>query len=66
MSLRYAKIKKHLKTFIRLFGVSTIEFETIKNSVPLWRKKVIKQYQRPGRGYQVLFERFALGALTLL
>src|SRR3569623_963712 len=52
MSLTYDKIKKHPTVFQRLFGVSIDEFDIILSKVsPLWKKKVIDRYKRPGRHY---------------
>lgn len=54
MSVRYKKIKKHPKTFNRLFGVSVPQFEAILSKVaPLWEQKVIGSYKRPGRHYKL-------------
>jgi len=52
MSLRYLKVKKKLRTFLRLFGVCVSEFETILSKVlPEWQKKVLDCYKGPGRPY---------------
>lgn len=54
MSIRYIKIKKKPTTFHRLFGVSVSQFEAMLNKVdPLWQKKVIGRYKRPGRDYKL-------------
>ena len=42
MSIRYAKLKKHPRIFLRLFGLTPSEFEFILGKVsPLWEKRVI-------------------------
>ena len=54
MALTYSKIKNKPTTFNRLFGVSVSQFETIYAKVdPLWQRKVIDTYKRPGRDYKL-------------
>ena len=54
MSLRYTKIKKNSKTFLRLFGVNASQFEQILCRVePQWQKDVIGRYRRKGRNYKL-------------
>lgn len=54
MALTYSKIKNKATTFNRLFGVSVSQFETIYAKVdPLWQRKVIDTYKRPGRDYKL-------------
>lgn len=54
MSISYSKIKMKPTTFNRLFGVSVSQFETILIKVdPLWQRKVIGRYKRPGRDYKL-------------
>tara|TARA_B100001750_G_scaffold99054_1_gene78470 strand:+ start:395 stop:1231 length:837 start_codon:yes stop_codon:yes gene_type:complete len=54
MSLRYARIKNHPRTFSRLFGLSVDQFDTIKDKVePLFKAKVIDVYERPGRPFKL-------------
>lgn len=54
MSIKYTKIKKKPTIFNRLFGVSVSQFETILIKVdPLWQRKVIGRYKRPGRDYKL-------------
>ena len=54
MSIKYLKIKKKPTTFNRLFGVSVSQFETVlPKVVPLWQRKVISRYKRPGRDYKL-------------
>lgn len=61
MSLRYAKIKNHPKIFLRLFGVSPQEFEQIATKVtPLWQRKVLDRYKRPGRSFKLGLEEMIL------
>ncbi len=50
----YYKIKKHPQIFLRLVGISVVEFELLlKKLEPLWQDKVIGQYKRPGRNYKL-------------
>jgi IS5 family transposase len=64
MSLRYQKIKKHPTIFLRLFGVSVLQFELIMKRVhPLWKKKVLARYQRPGRDFKLDLEDMVLMVL---
>lgn len=54
MALRYNKVKKKPTTFNRLFGVSVSQFEIIRTKVdPLWQRKIIGKYIRPGRDYKL-------------
>ena len=54
MSLRYTKIKKNSRTFLRLFGVNASQFEQILCRVePQWQKDVIGRYRRKGRNYKL-------------
>jgi DDE superfamily endonuclease/Helix-turn-helix of DDE superfamily endonuclease len=54
MSLRYNKVKNNPTIFKRLFGVSVNEFERIFWQVePLWQKRVVGRYKRPGRDYKL-------------
>jgi hypothetical protein len=55
MALSYDKIKNHPQVFQRLFGVSVGEFESILSKVtPLWQKKVVERYKRPGRNHKLV------------
>lgn len=46
MSLRYLKVKKKPRTFLRLFGVSVSEFDIILSKVlPEWQQKVLGRYK---------------------
>jgi hypothetical protein len=57
MSLEYAKLKNRPTTFRRLFGVKPSEFETIMiKAHPVWGKRVIGRYKRPGRDYKLELE----------
>lgn len=61
MSLRYIKIKKKPTTFNRLFGVSVAQFEKILSKVePVWEKRVLDKYKRPGRPYDHPIENMIL------
>lgn len=54
MTIRYIKVKNKPTTFNRLFGVSVPQFEMILTKVdPLWQRKVIGRYKRPGRDYKL-------------
>ena len=77
MSLRYAKIfnvaeickNKSGPKNIYMFVWSEYNWVRYHNEKTLSfveGEKVIKQYQRPGRGYQALFERLGFDVLTLL
>ena len=61
LSIKSEKIKKHPKIFSRLFGVSPEEFDQIVIKViPLWQKKVLGQYKRPGRFFKLGLEEMIL------
>lgn len=61
MSLRYLKIKKHPQTFLHLFGISPDQFEKIIEKLsPLWEKRVIGRYKRPGRDFKLSLEDMVL------
>lgn len=65
MSIKYTKIKQHPTLFLRLFGVSVSELEHLYQEIaPLWQKKVLNAYQRPGRLFKLSLEDMLL--LTLL
>lgn len=57
MSISYLKVQKKPTTFLRLFGVSIKQFEEILTKVnPVWQKKVLDCYKRPGRPYDLPLE----------
>ena len=61
MSLRYKKIKKSPTVFLRLFGVTPLQFEKIvKELSPLWNRKVLGSYKRPGRDFKLPLEDMVL------
>ena len=61
MSLSYKKIKKSPSTFSRLFGITVPQFEVImKKLCPLWDRKVISKYKRPGRDFKLSLEDMVL------
>jgi transposase len=61
MSIRYARIVKSPKVFLRLFGVNAIQFNEILTKVtPLWEKKVLGTYKRPGRNFALCLEDMVL------
>lgn len=54
MSLRFTKISKQGQVFTRLVGLTVEEFkEILKEVEPLWKKKVILAYKRPGRFFKL-------------
>lgn len=62
MSIRYLKVQKKPTTFLRLFGISFEQFETIfaKVKPAAWHKRVISSYKRPGRPYDLSIEDMTL------
>jgi hypothetical protein len=61
MSISYLKVQKKPTTFLRLFGVSIEQFEDILTKVnPVWQKKVLDCYKRPGRPYDLQLEDMVL------
>jgi DNA-binding MarR family transcriptional regulator len=59
--IRYSKIAKHPRIFLRLFGIELKEFEIIVNKLEkIWDEKVIKKYKRPGRNYKLNLEQMLL------
>ncbi len=61
MSIRYTKIVKSPKVFLRLFGVNAIQFNEILTKVaPLWEKQVLGTYKRPGRNFALCLEDMVL------
>lgn len=61
MSVRYTKIKKHPNIFLRLFGVTPVQFEQIvEKLIPFWEKEVLGKYKRPGRGFKLGLEEMVL------
>ena len=61
MSLRYLKVKKKPRTFLRLFVISVSEFDIILSKVlPEWQKRVLARYKGPGRPYDHSLEDMVL------
>jgi len=61
MSIRYTKIVKHPKVFLRLFGVNSVQFEEIfKRVKPLWEQQVLGKYKRRGRNFALSLEDMTL------
>ena len=61
MSLRYEKVKKSPTIFLRMFGITPLQFETIlKELQPLWDKKILGSYKRPGRDFKLPLEDMVL------
>ena len=57
MSLRYKKIVTHPTVFLRLFGVNAVQFtEIVQKVTPLWERKVLGKYKRPGRNFALSLE----------
>jgi hypothetical protein len=54
MSLRYAALAKQPRLFSRLVGMQIHEFnEILQKLQPLWQKKVLDAYKRPGRNFKL-------------
>lgn len=65
MSIKYTKLKQHPTLFLRLFGVSVPQFDRLHQILdPIWQKKVVSAYQRPGRSFKLSLEDMLL--MTLL
>lgn len=61
MSIRYLNVQKKPTTFLRLFGVSVEQFETIFCKIsPQWQRRVVLAYKRPGRPYDLQLENMVL------
>ncbi|MBL3284495.1 IS5/IS1182 family transposase domain protein [Rickettsiales endosymbiont of Paramecium tredecaurelia] len=59
--IRYSKIAKHPRVFLRLFGMELEKFEIIiKKLEKIWDKRVVGQYKRPGRNYKLGLEEMTL------
>jgi len=57
MSLRYTKIAKCPRIFLRLFGVKPSEFDAILLKVrPKWEQQILEKYKRPGRNFALSLE----------
>lgn len=53
MSLKYSKLSKHPEIFKRLMGIDVKEFDKIiVKLAPVWKKKVVDRYKRPGRPHR--------------
>lgn len=62
--ISYTKLHRKPQTFRRLFGIKVEDFEKIlQKASPLWEKKVLKQYQRPGRPYKLALPDMILALL---
>ncbi|MBL3285223.1 IS5 family transposase domain protein [Rickettsiales endosymbiont of Paramecium tredecaurelia] len=65
--IRYSKIAKHPRVFLRLFGMELEKFEIIiKKLEKIWDKRVVGQYKRPGRNYKLGLEEMTLMLLMYL
>lgn len=54
-------MKKRPSIFLRLFGISPLQFEKImKKMHPKWKEKVLSQYKRPGRYFKLDLEEMVL------
>jgi DDE superfamily endonuclease/Helix-turn-helix of DDE superfamily endonuclease len=61
MNLRYTKIVKSPTLLLRLFGIKPEEFKMIIQKLePVWRKKVLGGYKRPGRNFALSLEDMTL------
>ena len=57
MASRYIKFKKNPNTFLRLFGITPPQLEKIVEKLtPIWEKKVLNRYKRPGRDFKLSLE----------
>jgi len=61
MSIKYTKLNRYPKIFSRLFGLSPLHFEEVMKKLhPLWQKKVVSRYKRPGRDFKLELEDMVL------
>ena len=59
--IRYTKVAKHPRIFLRLFGIELEKFNIIISKLEkIWNKKVIGKYKRPGRNYKLNLEEMVL------
>jgi hypothetical protein len=64
MSLKYTKIVSHPTIFLRLFGVTPVQFHEILVKVsPLWQRHILGKYKRPGRNFVLSLENMLLMVL---
>jgi transposase len=64
MSINYTKLRKRPVTFLRLFGVKPQQLDVIVQKVtPLWEKRVLGAYKRPGRDFKLSLEEMTLMVL---
>ena len=57
MSVKYIRIVKHPKIFLRLFGVNSSDFDAIfKSAAPLWEKQILGKYKCLGRHFALSLE----------
>ena len=62
--VRYNKLRKRPRTFLRLFGVRAEEIDFILSRVyPLWEERVLRSYKRPGRTFKLELEEMILMVL---
>lgn len=61
MTVRYTKLAKHPRIFLRLFGITVTEFKKlVKKLEQKWEKSVTSKYKRPGRNYKLSLEQMLL------
>jgi hypothetical protein len=61
MNSRNQIISKRPTVFLRLFGISILEFEKIRLRLrPLWEAQVLGAYKHPGRHFKLCLEDMAL------
>jgi len=54
MSLNYTKLRRRPTVFLRIVGISVDHFDHILMQLePLWQKKVLGTYKRPGRPFKL-------------
>lgn len=63
--VRYNKVKKRPSIFLKLFGVTPEQADFIIREVkPLWEKKILGAYKRPGRDFKLDLEEMVLMVLV--
>lgn len=54
MSLNYKQVSQKPAIFNRLVGMSVKDFDAILEKLtPLWHKKILSAYKRPGRNFKL-------------
>ncbi len=64
MGISHTKLRERPRAFLRLFGVRPEEVDFIVSRVqPLWEKKVLGTYKRPGQNFKFELEEIILMVL---